>query len=358
MKVSKWIRAAACASLALVAVFLGFGAAAKGPKASKGGGYHLIKTVKFDKAPGEVEYFDYINVDAAARRVYLCEGTRFIVVDADKGTIIGEVGGLKRGHGVALVPEVNRGFISDGNAAEIVMFDLQSLKPVGKIKGEEDADYIMYEPTTKHVFAFNGTAHSISVIDPKEGKVVGRIPLDGVPEQAVADGKGMIYDTVASTNEVVAIDAKAMKVVSHWPVAPSGQPTTMAMDRAHRRLFVGGRGPKVMVMMDADSGKVLGGWPIGDRVDTGIFDPKSGMIAQATREGTLHIFHEDSPDKVSVTEAVQTQFGAKTMGFDPKTHNLYLTTSDFGPAPAPTAQQPNPQPVATPGTFRLLIYGR
>src|SRR5262249_2442525 len=155
----------------------------------------------------------------------------------------------------------------------------------------------------------------ISVVDPKKAEVIGRIALDGVPEQAVADGKGMIYDTVATTNEVVAIDARTNRVMAHWPVAPSGQPTTIAMDRAHRRLFIAGRSPKVMVMMDADSGKVIGpGFPIGDRVDTGIFDPKSGMIAQATREGTLHIFHLDSPDKISETEVVKTEFGAKTMG--------------------------------------------
>ena len=218
-------------------------AVAKAPKS-----YHLLNKMSFDKAPGNIEYFDYIVVDAKARRVYMSEGTRCLVVDADSGKTIGQVGDMKRAHGVALVPELNRGFISDGNAAEIVVFDLKSLKTIGKIKGEEDCDYIMYEPSTKHVFAFNGTAHSITVIDPKESKVIGRIALDGVPEQAVADGKGMVYDTVTSTNEVVAIDAKTLKVVSHWPVAPAGQPTTMAMDRAHRRLFgqAGRTGPKMI----------------------------------------------------------------------------------------------------------------
>ncbi len=130
------------------------------------------------------------------------------------------------------------------------------------------------------------------------------------------------------------------------------------MDRKTRRLFVGGRNPKMLVMMNADTGKVIGEpFPIGDRVDANVFDPATNMVASATREGTLHIFHEDSPDKLSVVETVKTEFGAKTMGFDPKTHKLFLTTSDFGPAPAPTEKQPNPQPVATPGTFRLLIYG-
>ena len=253
MKNRNWLIGAAGVCCALLSIVTLAGAAK--------GGYHLLKKISFDAAPGPIEYFDYINFDAATRRVYLCEGTRFIVVDADKGTTIATIGDLKRGHGVALVPEVNRGFISDGNAAQIVMFDLKTLKVLDKIKGEEDADYIMYEPVTKRVFAFNGTAHSISVVDPAKGAVIGRIEVGGVPEQAVADGKGMIYDTIATTNEVLAIDAKEMKVKSRWPVAPSGQPTAIAMDRPHRRLYVSGRNPTVMVVMDADSGKVVRDFP-------------------------------------------------------------------------------------------------
>jgi hypothetical protein len=167
----------------------------------------------------------------------------------------------------------------------------------------------------------------------------------------------MIYDTLQSSNEIVAIDTKEMVVKSRFPTAPLGAPTSITMDRKTRRLFVGGRNPKLLEMMDADTGKVIGDpFPIGDRVDANVFDPATNMVAAATREGTLHIFHEDSPNKLSEVETIKTQFGAKTMGLDPKTHKLFLTTSDFGPAPAPTEKQPNPQPVATPGTFRLLIY--
>jgi DNA-binding beta-propeller fold protein YncE len=168
----------------------------------------------------------------------------------------------------------------------------------------------------------------------------------------------MIYDNLQDTNEVVAIDTRELKIKSRWPVAPAGQPVSIAMDRQHRRLFVAGRNPKMMIVMDADTGKVIGQpFPIGDRVDATIYDPDTGMIAASTREGTIHLFHEDSPDKISVVETVKTEFGAKTMALDPKTRNLYVDTSDFTPAPAPTPQQRNPQPVAVPGTFRLLIYG-
>jgi len=323
------------------------------------GGYHLLKKFSFGAAPGGSEYFDYINVDAAARRVYLSHGAEFIVVDADKGDTLGVISGLKRGHGIALVPELNRGFISDGGAAQIVIIDLKTLKTTGQIDGANGADSIIYDPSSKHVFVFSGSAKSATVIDPAKGTVIATLLLEGGPEQAVADGKGMIYNCLESTNEVIAIDSSDLKIKSRWPVAPAGLPVSIAMDRAHRRLFIGARNPKVLIVMDADSGKIIGQpFPIGERVDTNVFDSGTGMIAAATGEGLLNIFHEDAPDKISEVETVKTEFGARTMGLDPKTHKLYLVTTDFGPAPAPTAQQPNPQPVATPGTFRLLIYTR
>jgi YVTN family beta-propeller protein len=343
--------------LVAVLVILSFGAYVLA--APQGSSYHLVKKIPFGAAPGGSEYFDYINFDSASRRVYLSHGTEFLVLDADKGTTAGTISGMKRDHGVALVPEVNRGFISDGGAAQIIMFDLKTLKTIGQIKGENDADWILYDPASKRVFVFNGDAKSASVIDPEKGTVIATLDLGGAPEQAVADGKGMIYDNLESNNEVIAIDSRDLKIKSRWPVAPAGQPVSIAMDRVHRRLFIGGRNPKMLVVMDADTGKIIGEpFPIGGGVDTNVFDPGTGMIAAATRDGLLHIFHEDSPDKISVVEVVKTEFGAKTMGLDPKTHNLYLTTSDFGPAPPATDSRPNPQPVATPGTFHLLIYGR
>jgi len=323
-------------------------------------GYHLIKKVPFGAAEGGGEYFDYITVDSAARRVYLSHGTEVKVVDADKFTEVGTIaGGFKRNHGVALVPELGKGFISDGELGAAVMFDLKTLKITGRVKAQDDADSILYDPASKRILTFNGDSKNSTVIDPASGTVVATIPLGGAPEQAVADGKGMIYNDLQSTNEVVAIDTRTNTVKSRWPVAPAGAPTTIAMDRQHRRLFVGVRNSMKLMVMDAESGKAIGPpFPIGDRVDTNVFEPETGMLAAATREGTIHVFHEDSPDKLSVVETVKTEFGAKTMGFDPKTHNLFVTTSDFDPPAAPTEKQRNPQPRAKPGTFRLLIYGR
>ena len=355
MKVSSYARLALVFSI----VFSAACALAGSPASS----YHLLKKVSFGAAPGSGatgEYFDYVVVDSAARRVYLSHKTEVIVVDADSGDKVGTLtGDWKRVHGIALAPETNHGFITDGDGSQIIMFDIKTLKVLKSIKGEEDTDWIMYDPASKRIFAFNGDSKSATVVDPAKGEVIKTLPLGGAPEQAVADGKGMIYDNIESTNEVIAIDSNDLTIKSRFPVAPVGAPVSIAMDRKTRRLFIGGRDPKMLVMMNADTGKVIGEpFPIGDRVDANIFDASTNTVASATREGTLHIFHEDSPDKLSVVETVKTEFGAKTMGFDPKTHNLYLTTSDFGPAPAATEKQPNPQPVATPGTFRLLIYGR
>ncbi|HYR85484.1 MAG TPA: YncE family protein [Terriglobia bacterium] len=321
-------------------------------------GYHLLKKIPFGAAPGSIEYFDYITFDAATRLVYLSHGTEVKVLNADSGAVVGTISGLKRSHGVVVLNDLGRGFITDGEAGQVVIFDLKTLKITGQVKAGGDTDSMLYDPVSKRLFAFNGGTKDATVIDPATGTVVKTIPMGGAPEQGVVDGKGMIYDNLEDTNEVVGIDTRTLTIKSRWKVAPAGQPVTMAMDREHRRLFIGGRNPKLFVVMNADTGQIIGQpIPIGDRVDTTIFDPETGMIASATREGTIHVLHEDTPDKYTVVETVKTEFGAKTMAHDPKTHNLYVDTSDFGPAPAATAKQPNPQPVAKPGTFRVLIYG-
>ena len=324
------------------------------------GGYHLLKKIPLGASPGGGEYFVYITVDGAARRVYLSHGTEFKVLDADTFAVAGTItGGFKRNHGAALVPELGKGFISDGELAEAVMFDMKTMKVLSHIPTQKDCDSIFYDPVSKHIFTFNGSSKNSTVIDPAKGAVIATIPLGGAPEQAVVDGKGMIYDNLEDTSEVVAIDPRTNTVKSRGPVAPAGQPVAIAMDRQHRRLFISGRNPKLLVVMDADTGKIIGpSFPIGDRVDANIYEPETATVFAATREGTIHIYHQDSPDKLSVVETVKTEFGAKTMGLDPKTHNLFVTTSDFGPAPPKTEKQPNPQPVATPGTFRVLIYGK
>jgi YVTN family beta-propeller protein len=321
--------------------------------------YHQIKKIPFGAAPGGKEYFDYVLADGDARRVYVTHGAEVLVLNADTFALESKISGLQKCHGVALAKDVGKGYITDGDASEVVVFDIASLKPTGtKIKTAEDTDSIVYDPASKRIFTFNGDSKNASVIDPKTDKMIKTIELGGAPEFPVADGKGMVYDNNEDLNAVLAIDTKALSIKDKWPVAPSGTPVAMAMDRQHRRLFSAGRGPLTLVIMDADNGKVLQSFPISEGVDAEAFEPSTGLLFVSTRAGKVHIFHEDSPDKFSEAGSFDTEFGAKTMALDPKTHNIFLTTSDFGPAPAPTAKDPHPNRPQIPGTFRVLIYGK
>jgi DNA-binding beta-propeller fold protein YncE len=323
------------------------------------GGYHLLTKYPFGAAEGSTrEYFDYITVDSSARRVYVSHGTEIKVIDADNGTLIGNITGLKQDHGVALASEFGRGFITDGAQGKVIIFDLKTLKVVGEAKADHDADSIVYDPASKRVFAQNGDPHSSTVIDAKSGTVVGTIELGGAPEFAVADGRGTLYVNMEDKNELVAVDSRKLTIKSRWPVAPAGGPTALAIDSKHRRLFSAGRDPQMLVVMDADSGKVIQSFPISAGVDAAAYEPETGLIFASTREGMIHIFHEDAPDKFSAVETVKTEFGAKTMGLDTKTHNLFLDTADFGPPAASAAGRPGPRRVAVSGTFRVLVYGR
>lgn len=322
-------------------------------------GYHLLKKYPFGAAPGATrEYFDYVTVDSAARRVYVSHGTEIIVMDADTFKTIGTITGLKQDHGVAVAPEFGRGFITDGGAGKVILFDLQTLKVTGEAKADQDADSVLYDPFSKRVFVMNGDPHSSTVIDAKSGSVVGTVDLGGGPEFAVSDGKGTVFVNIEDKAEVVAIDSQSLRIKSRWALAPAGTPTALAIDTEHHRLFSAGRNPQKLVVLDSDSGRVLTSFPISAGVDAAAFEPETGLIFVSTREGMVHIFHEDSPDKFSEVETVKTEFGAKTMGLDTKTHNLFLSTIDFGPAPAPTTDHPHPNPAPIPGTFHVLVYGK
>jgi DNA-binding beta-propeller fold protein YncE len=321
--------------------------------------YHLLKKYSFGAAEGSTrEYFDYITVDSAARRVYLSHGTEIKVMDADTGALVGNITGLKQDHGVAVATEFNRGFISDGAQAKVIVFDLTTLKVSGEVEADKDADCVIYDPFSKRVFVMDGDPHNSTVIDAKSGSVVGKIDLGGGPEFAVADGKGTVYINLEDKSELVAIDSNSLKIKSRWPLAPAGAPTALAMDIQHHRLFSAGRNPQMMVVLDSDTGKIVQSFPISAGVDAAAYDPETGMIFVSTREGKVHAFHEDSPGKFSEAETITTEYGAKTMGLDTKTHKLFLDTADFGEAPAPTADRPHPQRPAMPGTFHVLIYGR
>jgi DNA-binding beta-propeller fold protein YncE len=318
-----------------------------------GSGYSLVKSVPLGAAPGDAEYFDYVTVDPVGRRVYVAHGTEVKVLDADNFSVVGSISGLKRCHGVALVPALNKGFITDGDAAQVVVFNIKTLKTSGTIKTYPDTDSITYDPASKLVFTFNGDSKNSSVIDPVKETVVKTIDMGGGPEFPVADGKGSIYDNNEETSDVVVIDTRRLVVKTRWSTKPAGQSVALALDREHRRLFSAGRNPAILVMMDADNGKVLQSFPISAGVDANIYDPATRLVFSSTRAGVLHVFHEDSPDKLTPMEEIKTAYGAKTMGLDPKTEKLFLVTSDFTPPSGPKGDRK-----AIKGTARLLIYGR
>jgi YVTN family beta-propeller protein len=315
--------------------------------------WHRRRTVAIAAAPGGGEYFDYVYFDAASRRAYLSQGTTMDVVDVDSGKQVGRVSGLRRDHGVALPPGLGQGFISDGDAGEVAVFDVHTLRIIKHIPTAKDSDGMLYEPVDGRVWCFEGDPNSVSVIDPRSQSVVTTLPLGGAPEQAVTDGHGMIYDNLADKNQVAVINAHTLKVTARWPVAPAGEPVAMAMDAVHRKLFIGARNPAVMVEMDADSGKIVAGpFPIGPSVDSCVFDPGTAMAACSTRDGAIHVFHENASGIVTPFQVIKTEFGAKTMALDPRTHDFLTDTASR------SASAPGRRPSFRPGTLHLLIYGR
>jgi YVTN family beta-propeller protein len=318
---------------ALLAVLLGLAAAAT--LAAPPSGYHIIKKVTLPGAGG----WDYVTVDEVGRRVYVAHATQVEVLDADTSDLVGTIPNTPGVHGVAIASEFDRGFISAGKSDSVIIFDLKTLKPVGEVKVGKKPDAIIYDPATKHVFAMNGDSDNATVINAADGKVVGTIDLGGGPEFAAADGKGSVYINLEEKAETVHIDSNALRVLHHWPLAPGGTATALAFDPQTRRLFAGCRGGQLMVVLDADSGKIITTAPIGERVDAAAFDPATKLVFMSTGGGTIAVFHEDSPDKYTLLENLATNPGSKTMGLDPKTHRLFV-------------------PANVGGQFTILVFGQ
>ncbi|MGH8220282.1 MAG: YncE family protein [Steroidobacteraceae bacterium] len=291
------------------------------------------------------------------RRIYLGRGAEVQVIGADTGKLLGRITGFRRQHGVAIAHPFNRGFITDGGAGTVTLFDLRTLKRIRTLSARPDADCVVYDPVSRRVFTMNGDPESSTVIDARTGKVLETIPLGGAPEFAVADGRGMIYANLASANQIVAIDTRTMTIKSRWSSGPAGHPTALAVDRAHRRLFSVGRNPAVLDVLDADTGKVIQSFPVSNGVDAARYDPGTRDVFVSTFAGRLHIFHEDSPDRFTALPIVTTETGAKTMGLDLKTHDVFVDTADFA-APPPGAPGRARRPRALLGTYRVLVYGR
>jgi YVTN family beta-propeller protein len=319
--------------IAVLAAVLSFtGAAAMAAPSS---GYHLIKKVTVPGTGG----WDYVSVDEAGRRIYIAHATQVEVLNADTYELVGTIPNIAGAHGVAVASEFGKGFATQGKADAVAMFDLKTLNKLADIKVGKKPDAIIYDPGSKHVFAMNGDGDSTTVINAADGKVLGTIDLGGGPEFAAADGKGSLYVNLEEKGATAHVDLNSMKVMHAWPLAPCATPTAMAFDSSSRRLFVGCRGGKMMAVLDADSGKVITTSPIGERVDAGAYDPATRLVFMSTGDGNVSIFHQDSADKYSLLENLATVPGSKTMGLDPKTHNLIVPSNQGG-------------------TFTILVYGQ
>jgi len=288
-------------------------------------GYHVIKKIP---VPGEGSW-DYLTVDEGDRRLYVSHGTQVDVLDVDSGAIVGKIHNTLGVHGIAIAPELGRGFVSDGKSSTVTIFDLKTLKTIGHAATGKGPDAIIYDPATSRVFAFNGDGNSGTVIQATDGKIAGTIPLGGGPEFATADGAGHVFNNLEDESLVLKIDSRNLKVENRWPTAPCQSPSSMAIDRPNRRLFIGCRS-KVMAVMNADTGQVITTLPIGDHVDATAFDPELRLIFNSNGEGTITVIHQDSADKYSVVESVKTAPRAKTMALDSKTHQLFLSTAEAG----------------------------
>lgn len=309
-------------------------------------GYRLLKTIPV----GGTEGWDYVTIDSDARRLYIGRDDHIDVVDVDSGTVVGKVTGLAHVHGMVLAPDLGRGFTSDGESNTSTIVDLKTLNKIGTVKTGKDPDSFVYDQVTKRVFIMNSAGNDATAINAVDGTLAGTVALDGQPEFAVADGKGKVFVNITDKNQVVEFDAKTLEVLHRWPLAPGEGPSGLAMDRTHRRLF-SVCDNLMMVVMDADTGKVIATPAVGAGTDASGFDPETGnAFASAGGSATLTVIHEDSPDRFRVVDNVQTQSGARTMTLDTKTHNVLLVTARHGHGATHSLVLPN--------TFVVLVVGK
>jgi DNA-binding beta-propeller fold protein YncE len=300
--------------------------------------------------------WDYMQVDPGARRLYVSHATKVVVIDIDRRAIVGEVSDTPGVHGIAIAPELGRGFVSDGRASCASVFDLGSLRTVSRSATGENPDAIVYDRGRREAVTFNGRSHSATVIDAPTGRVISTIPLPGRPEFAAVDSvAGRIYDNIEDMNEVAVIDTGTHRVVALWPIAPGESASGMAIDRVHHRLFVGCRN-RLMVVMDSTDGRVVSTLQIDGGVDANAFDSGTQLAFSSNGAGTVTVVRELGPDSFQVVQTLPTVRGARTMALDPRTHAIYLAVADFEPQPEPQPGGPRPWPKVVPGTFRILVY--
>jgi DNA-binding beta-propeller fold protein YncE len=304
--------------------------------------------------PGD-EGWDYMTFEQGGHRLFIAHGSQVLVVDTDRLAAIGAIPDTPGAHGIALAPDLGRGYVTAGRTSVIVVFDLKTLARLKEIKTTgEGPDAIYYDPSTHRVFSFNGRGRNVTAVDATTDTVVGTIALSGRPESVSGDGKGRIYLDLEDRNSIAVIDARALTVTTEWPIGGCEEPAGLALDAAGQRLFPA-CGNKVMAAMDTTNGRVLGTAPIGEGVDFAGYDPGARLAFASCGEGVLTAVALNAAGAPEVAQSIPTQRRARTMALDERTHRVFLVTADFGPAPAATPEQPHPRPPMLPGTFRLLV---
>lgn len=300
--------------------------------------------------------WDILTIDSAAHRLYLAHSSKVEVIDLEKNIVAGEIADTPGVHDFIPVPELGRGFSSNGKEAKASMVDLKTLKTISKIDTGEGPDAMAYDAKHGELYVFNHKGNSATVIDARAGKVIATIPLGGSPEFAVADeAGGRIYCNIEDKSEVVAIDTAKHEVIARWPLAPGEEPSGIAFDAAHHRLFSTCHNG-LMTMLDTESGKVVATAPIGKGPDSGAFDAKTQLAFASCGDGTTTIAKEETPNKLTVVQTLQTERGARTMALDPATQRIYLPTAQFESMPTPAPGAPRTRPKIVPNTFKLLVY--
>jgi len=339
----------AAAMLSAVATFLLAGFANAVPSVSSG--YHVLKTIPI----GGAGKWDYAIVDSAARRVYVSHSTHVVVLDADSGAMVGDIPDTSGVHGIALAADLGRGFTSNGKANTVTIFDLKTLKAISTVKsGGLNPDAIYFDAASKRVFAFNGRSANAVAIDAADGKVAGMIPVGGKPEFAAGDDQGHVFVNIEDKSVLLEIDAQKLSVLHRWPLTGCKEPSGLAIDQKNRRLF-SVCGNKKMMVVNADTGKVVATVAIGDDPDAAGFDPGTQLVFSSNGEsGDLTVIHEDSPDSYTVVENVPTKKYARTMAIDLKTHNIFLPIAEFEPV-APKGEE---EPPMKANSFGVLLVGK
>jgi len=299
--------------------------------------------------PGDGGY-DYLAIDKINRNLYVSHGTAVNVINLDTEKPVGVIDNMKGVHGIAIVNKLNRGFISDGKANAVVVFDLKTFKTITTIAltAANGPDAIMYDPYSDRVFTFNGESDNSSVINPATLKQVGTVALGGGPEFAVSDGKGKIYNNLEDKSSLNVIDSKSLKVIKNYPLAPCGGPTGLALDAANQKLFTVCRENKGVSVVDIKTGKVTATLPIGAGVDAVAYDPETKLIFCSCGDGTTTIIKQKSADEYEVMQILKTAERARTMALDAKTHKIYLSVAQFEPGTRKTI----------PNTFKVLVFKR